>query len=463
MLGFIAIFSLLELFDLSVISGIDKLYGYWAVTSLSIFAPMYGLTKFPRYQNRAKNELNYNVFTLFILKFITVPFIVLYFIILYAYSVRVLSDISAWPNGIISWMVIGFATFGYIVYVIAYAYESKHKLIQGFRRLFPWVVIPQLGMLFYALYLRIDQYDLTINRYLALIFGVWLLIVSLYFVLGRAKYILALPASLALMALIFSIGPWSLAAYPVERQYNRLLINLEQAHILKEDKIVPLVSVDMYDERIKNIVSQIEYVCEHSDCDQLERLFAAEIARASADSSSRDDASILQTQKQDSADRPSYETVSLILSGLNIDRNKLYIDHGYTRPYLNFSLNRSLLDLYPLDIKGYDRIVGIRLAGQTENLTYPYILWDPDLSTAQYHTSSGVVESFPISVPESFLSRNSTEVSPQDLTFQVKNTQRELVLVFTNFPIKNPKHTARADDSYGYSFAEGLALVRDIR
>ena len=144
------------------------------------------------------------------------------------------------------------------------------------------MVLPQLGMLFYALYLRIDQYDLTTNRYVGVVFGIWLLLVSLYLAISRSRYFLAVPASLAIFALIFSIGPWSFVAYPLDRQYDRLMIHLERAQIWKDGAITPLASGALYDEGISEVISGIEYVCRFDGCDRLEALFAPQIASALA-------------------------------------------------------------------------------------------------------------------------------------------------------------------------------------
>ena len=128
-LGYVALFSVLELFDFSSAPDIDKLYAYWAVISCVFIAPISCLLRFPSYTSVSKKVFDHNVFVAFILRFITIPFIVLYFAILYAYSLRVLSDMGAWPHGIISWMVIGFATFGYMSYIASYAYGQKDHFI----------------------------------------------------------------------------------------------------------------------------------------------------------------------------------------------------------------------------------------------------------------------------------------------------------------------------------------------
>jgi len=48
-------------------------------------------------------------------------------------------------------------------------------------------------MLFYAIYLRIAQYDLTINRYLVIAFGIWLIVLSVFLIFSKEKRIAYIP------------------------------------------------------------------------------------------------------------------------------------------------------------------------------------------------------------------------------------------------------------------------------
>jgi hypothetical protein len=117
-------------------------------------------------------------------------------------------------------------------------------------------------MLFYAIGLRIGQYDLTMNRYFVVAFGFWLLITSLYFLLRRTALLAFVPASLALISFFISLGPWGVFSYPFARQEAKLLRNLETAKILQNGKIVPLASErDISKELSTDIASEIDYLC----------------------------------------------------------------------------------------------------------------------------------------------------------------------------------------------------------
>lgn len=154
-----------------------------------------------------KSQFEINRFFSFLIRYLATPAVYIYFIILYAYSIKVLLNFSDWPKGIVSWMVIGFSSFGYLTYIFSKPYEDN-KIVLFFRKWFPLAVIPQLFMLFYAIGLRIGQYDLTMNRYFVVAFGFWLLVTSLYFLLRRFALLAFVPASLALISFLISIGPW---------------------------------------------------------------------------------------------------------------------------------------------------------------------------------------------------------------------------------------------------------------
>lgn len=250
-------------------------YWDWAVLSLCIFTPMFALSLIPNKQSFSNNYFNENSFFSFLIKYIAIPFIYIYFIILYVYSAKVLINFWDWPKWEVSWMVILFSIFGYIAYVFSYIFEEKTKYIKIFRKFFPWAVIPQIFMLFYAIYLRISQYDITVNRYFVIVFWIWLLSISIYYAMSRKKYLGNLFTSLTIFTILISIGPWSVYSLPESRQLERLKNNLIQANILQENgSITPLNSeTSISSDLSKNIYSWIDYLCDFNNCDSIKELF----------------------------------------------------------------------------------------------------------------------------------------------------------------------------------------------
>lgn len=222
------------------------------------------------------------------MKYIGLPAIAIYFVILYLYTAKVLVNFSDWPRGEVSWMVIGFSTFGYLLYIFSHAIGEPNGLIQRVRRYFPFVVIPQIAMLAYAIYLRIAQYDLTMNRYFVIVFGLWLFGISLYYGFAKSSRLVYITVSLALTTLVISIGPWSVYQYPLARQHDRLIQNLEIAGIYSGGTITPLQSYESIDPVLSNEIARgIEYVCGFDNCDRIKMLFSKELETAISEKQSR--------------------------------------------------------------------------------------------------------------------------------------------------------------------------------
>lgn len=275
-LWMIAISSVINLFDIDWVHW-SKLNWDWLITSLSIITPIFALNALPNKKSFTNNYFNENAFFSFLVKYIATPFIYVYFIILYSYSIKVLSNFWDWPKWEVSWMVIWFSIFGYIAYIFSYIFEDKNKFIKIFRKIFPFAVIPQLFMLFYAIYLRINQYDLTINRYFVVVFGLWLGVISLYYIFSKKKFLSFIPAVLTLFTIIISVWPWSVYKLPETRQLKRLETNLETAWILKNWEITPLNDYnDISKDLSKNIYSWIDYLCDFENCKEIKKLFYME-------------------------------------------------------------------------------------------------------------------------------------------------------------------------------------------
>jgi hypothetical protein len=137
-------------------------------------------------------------------------------------------------------------------------------------------------MLLYAIYLRIQQYDLTIDRYIVVVFGILLLTISIYFICSKKKRLLAIPVTVTLFTLLISFGPWSIFSLPEARQLARLEANLQKAGILVDGQIVPLKSYEDIDENLSSqIHSGIRYVCYYSDCKAIIQLFGREMQEVS--------------------------------------------------------------------------------------------------------------------------------------------------------------------------------------
>ena len=363
-LGMIAIQAVIALFDISFTS-MDKVMWDWATLSLALFAPLFALSELPKDFNT--KEYPENAFSSFLIKYVATPFICVYFIILYAYSLKVLLNFSDWPKWEVTWLVIGFSVFGYIVYIFSYAQEKKQKLISIFRKYFPFAVIPQVGMLFYAIYLRISQYDLTMNRYFVVVFGIWLLLISLYFIFSKRKYLWYIPALLTLFTIIVSIWPWSVYQLPENRQLSRLTSNLSVANMLPGDTIQK-ASTDIDPKLSGEIYDGINYICKLNNCDSIKDLFSKqyeEFLIEYKENFQNNNSIPVELErvwnqvisKREYRDPSRWEIVNGITEKIGVER--YYAPNQPENVYHNFYLKAEESQHFPISVVWYEKLIRI--------------------------------------------------------------------------------------------------------
>lgn len=399
LLGFIALSAIFTLFDINFLED-DHWYAYWASFSIIMLAPFFFLTQLKESLEirNLKLEISHvasNKFYSFLINYIGLPAIIIYFLILYAYTVKVLMNFSEWPQGEVTWMVILFSFFGYLIYFASYAFTEKFKHAYIFRKVLPVAVLLQTPMLFYAIWLRIEQYDLTINRYLVLVFGAWLVFLSVYYIFSRKKNLGTLFYSLLVVVIFMSIGPWSVYIVPEWRQIKRLENNLIQANILQNGQIVPLNSYsDIGNELGREIYGGISYLCGFHNCETLENIFVEEIAEIK-----RKDKEIFEKQKEESIEERinkgqdptnlinnkyremrSWEIVRKLIEYLKI---KMYYQDGseIEREYIEI-LNEDSRNFVgrTIDVSGYDYYIPLYISQMKEKDGYQAIINTKDAS-----------------------------------------------------------------------------------
>ncbi len=471
-LGAIGIAATDALFDLDIDEA--KTYWNWAILSMSIIAPLFALSQIPDKKSFRDDHFNENAFFWFLIKFVAIPFIYLYFFILYAYTIKVLSNFWNWPKWEVSWLVIGFSIFGYITYSFSYIFEEKNKLIKNFRKIFPYAVIPQIFMLFYAIYLRIWQYDITVNRYFVVIFGLWLLIISLYFIFSKKKNLIVIPAILSLFIIIISIIPkYNIYSFPEERQLTRLENNLEKAKILQENKITPLKNYsDISEDLSKNIYSWIDYLCDFNNCKSIKELFPqiySEILKEDKAQWKKNqkiqienikyfknkkeckhskywytigfdcfDKKRLEILKKEKYTWPNkWEIIQWITEKIKV--KKYFLNNESNRKFFKYSKDFSK-NIFPLEIKWYSTIYRIS----------KYNKWNKKSSYAEFNLNKEIIEitqdwkiisvintkEISKKLLEEFWKNNKRNLNIKDLTFELEEWKYKLI--FENISVKNP-------------------------
>jgi hypothetical protein len=231
------IFALFAVNTLFSIEFHSELYLDIYIVTAGLFNTWFFVAGIPEDLNNLENDTNYpnglKIFTQFVL----IPLLILYLIILYAYILKIVC-IWDWPKGIVSYLISGVSILGILALLLIYPYSKskENSWIQKFSRIYYFILFPLIVVLFLAIKMRIDAYGITINRYIIILLGIWLTLVSTYFSLGR-KNIKFIPQSLALIMVLTSFGPWGMFTVSEKSQVNRLMLLLEDAHIIIDGKV----------------------------------------------------------------------------------------------------------------------------------------------------------------------------------------------------------------------------------
>jgi hypothetical protein len=138
-------------------------------------------------------------------------------------------------------------------------------------------LFPSIVMLLLAIWKRIDQYGITENRYLLTILALWLAGIALFYSVTRSRNIRVIPTTLALLAFVTFVGPWS--AYDVARasQRSRLEGLLERNGVLVDGLAqAPADTVSAEDR--EQITSVLRYLVERHGTGSIDRWFDGRLA-----------------------------------------------------------------------------------------------------------------------------------------------------------------------------------------
>ena len=173
-------------------------------------------------------------------QYILSPLVTIYLLILTAYLGRILVT-RVWPSGWIGYLVSSVAAAGILSLLLLYPVEEReeNRWVRTYARWFYIGLIPANVMLLLAIWKRIQQYAITEPRYFLVILSLWLGGISLFYAFTRSRNIKVIPSTLALLAIVTFIGPWS--AYGVSRrsQTARLEGLLERNGMLVDGSVRP--------------------------------------------------------------------------------------------------------------------------------------------------------------------------------------------------------------------------------
>lgn len=170
-------------------------------------------------------------------QFILIPLLLIYLCILYFYGAKIIIS-GDWPKGIVSYMIIAISVLGIFTNLLLYPYQQwkESGWIKKFHKGYYIFLIPLVALLFVAIGIRLQDYGLTVNRYIITLMGIWLAFIAIYYSLGK-KNIKTIPITLAIFMILSSFGPWGMFSLSESQQTSRLSQILTENNILVNDKI----------------------------------------------------------------------------------------------------------------------------------------------------------------------------------------------------------------------------------
>lgn len=188
-----------------------------------VFNTIFFLSGIPE-TNNAENPLllNYPKGLKNFTQFVLLPLISLYLAILICYEAKILVTLSL-PVGWVSYLVLIFAIIGILSFLLVHpiANENGNLWMRTFNRWFYFLLIPLLGLLFWAILYRINLYGFTHERYYVLLLSIWLAIVVAYFLIKKHPKIKFIPISMCIAGFFSIIGPQSANSIAKYSQLSR--------------------------------------------------------------------------------------------------------------------------------------------------------------------------------------------------------------------------------------------------
>ncbi len=239
----------------AILFAVDKLLGvtiksqvYYYTWLLVVF--LFGVTYFLAGIPKRNEELSANTYPKLLkilLLYIVMPLISAYTIILYIYFAKIIATWQ-WPVNIVTHLVLWYSVISVLVLFFITPLKQKNKWAFKFLKLFPKIILPILIMMFISIYIRINAYGVTENRYFISILALWVFMVMGYFAFNRKIKTILLPVFLSIFALIAVLGPLSSYSLSIRSQNKRLELVLLKNNMLnqgiepssdisKEDKI----------------------------------------------------------------------------------------------------------------------------------------------------------------------------------------------------------------------------------
>ncbi len=204
-----------------------KIYMYVWCISLILLAPSFGLNYY-LIRNRDENAKISRINKIF-WSYIFLPLTFLYLAIFLLYGIKILITWS-WPKWVIIWLWFGYFLIGMIAVFLTYLQDGKiYKILQ--KVIFGSFLLIAMLMI-WAIHIRIQEYGITINRYMAcagILTMILVWISALFFTNKRFLSVFCIVFVIGIMSIYW--WPMSAKQISMKSQINNLKVLLENENI----------------------------------------------------------------------------------------------------------------------------------------------------------------------------------------------------------------------------------------
>ena len=237
----LALVTVAELFGVNIHA---ELYGEIWVIIAGLFNTWFFISGIPKDLDQLDTIDKYPKGLKIFSQYILLPLLIIYLVILYLYGGKIILEWD-WPKGLVSWLISIVATLGILTLLLIYPYgnQKENAWIKKFTSIYYYALFPLIILLFIAIWMRVSEYGITINRYIIILLGFWLTIVSIYFSIKKTN-IKFIPVSLALLLFLMSFGPWGMFSLSEQNQIKRLKNILSENFMLIDGKLANEVKLN---------------------------------------------------------------------------------------------------------------------------------------------------------------------------------------------------------------------------
>ncbi|KKR06490.1 MAG: hypothetical protein UT34_C0001G0531 [candidate division WS6 bacterium GW2011_GWF2_39_15] len=210
----------------------DNQYALVAIFSFVLVAPLHflhGIYEFPK----KSTLIQLPKYLLIMVKYILTPLIGIYTIILYPYIFS-FPFREEWPANEATGIILALMVMIYAGIALLYGLPqgtSDEKFKTLFTKISTAIALPTILFWIYSLWLRINAYGMTVNRFVLMAVILWFLAVTLYYLFSRNTNIKYPLAGLWILLFVIFYFPFTSFYWGEHSQINRLI------NIAKDEKL----------------------------------------------------------------------------------------------------------------------------------------------------------------------------------------------------------------------------------